>query len=64
MLLNKTTINGILNVSGDSIFNNDNTLVSSLNVSGIALLSNNTPTNGVLNVSGNCTFSNITTLIS
>ncbi len=40
ILSNNTTINGILNVSGNS--NNDTSFASSLNVSGITTLSKNT----------------------
>jgi hypothetical protein len=63
-LSNDTTINGILNVSGNSNFNNDITCTSSLNVSGITTLSNNTSIFGILNVSGSSFFNNIVTLRS
>jgi len=59
---NLKTIN--LNVSGNSIFNNNVTLLSSLNVSGFTSLNNNVSLLSSLNVSGFTTLNNNTSLLS
>ncbi len=58
-----TTINGVLNVSGNSFCNNNAAFISSLSVSGLTTLYNNTTINGVLNVRGNSLFNYIITFI-